>query len=1055
MKLKLLLLGSFLVFSSRIFSQGFHPVSNISGWESVASEHFDVNYIQGQEFFAIQVAKFAELARFELSELYDYKPELRYTIVFAANPYQLMRTNFVLPIDADQSGIFYLPRYLQTVVHPGTTSDLYHEVKKRVSQLMLGEFTSGRRLNNVVQTHILLSKPLWFWQGLSEYAGEGWTAKDEMILSSLRNEDVLGYALEGEGAMNRTVRKSIWRYIAHEYGEEKISEIIYLVNVSNSIEAGIISVLGIQLGTFTERWREFVRDLADANFSNRLSFQDLSAVKTLALKSGYDPISVAFHEASQQLAMYIQEKEKLQLMVYNLETDRLEVTKVAMTISDMPGMADFTYAHPVSWSPDGKKIATTLYNNGNYEFIIYDLENKSVESMDINIPVLWIHEIKWSHNGDKLALSALHVGGVDIFITSPESGSFDLVTDDENDNIQPSWSLDDDELFFTSAEVLDGREFLPTTDLYRISLSGNGKALRLTQTPAINESQVQPMSTTELGFLTDESGILNFGELNLSTSKVRHVSNFKQGIYQWAYGEEKIVVSSFFEGKKQIYLLPSTVLSPLDKVEKTLLREEYENAYNRYVKATSVLPNVKETEKPAEVVDRPSNQPDKQEEEKKKKKRYYIFDEGEEYELANPGEIVINKTLPGLPPKKQRPQLSEIEVKNPTSLTRTWATDRLGLNLVYDPIAKFGVDLRAVITDHLKNHQLTVQVTPYLNLKNWEAFSRYEFLKYRLDAYAEIGGWSRSFRQEKLSQDSIIFRFNQIYAKVGARYPITNHMAAEAEIGFYQINRLDQNLRRSDLLDDEDQLLRARLGFRFDNTASSQGYTYKGSSVYLGLDNFYSLTANRPVQNVAQFQLRNYLDLKGRIVLATQLTGGFSLFSNERAYYLGGVGNQFMALSFEKDKTFSIENNPISTQLYQFAFQEFISPVRAFWFNSRVGNKYVLANVELRLPFNKLLSSSLNSGSLYGIELIPFVDVGTAWSDGNPFSQRNPTDSRIISSSPVTVLLQTLKSPFLISLGSGLRTMLVGYSIRMDIAWGIDDNTVQKPLFNASLGKNF
>ncbi|MEL7341798.1 MAG: hypothetical protein AAGM67_15055, partial [Bacteroidota bacterium] len=117
--------------------------------------------------------------------------------------------------------------------------------------------------------------------------------------------------------------------------------------------------------------------------------------------------------------------------------------------------------------------------------------------------------------------------------------------------------------------------------------------------------------------------------------------------------------------------------------------------------------------------------------------------------------------------------------------------------------------------------------------------------------------------------------------------------------------------------------------------------------------------------------------------------------------------------------------------------------------------RYIMSTVELRMPLSRMAKSALNSKNLYSLELIPFIDVGTVWVEGNPFSDKNPTDTQILTNGPITVKLQTLKSPFLLGFGTGLRANVIGYSMRFDLAWGLDDGTLRAPMLMTSVGKNF
>ena len=54
------------------------PFRNFSDWGYVSTEYFDVYFAGDQEEAAVKVAKYAELARFELGVLYDYNVALQF-----------------------------------------------------------------------------------------------------------------------------------------------------------------------------------------------------------------------------------------------------------------------------------------------------------------------------------------------------------------------------------------------------------------------------------------------------------------------------------------------------------------------------------------------------------------------------------------------------------------------------------------------------------------------------------------------------------------------------------------------------------------------------------------------------------------------------------------------------------------------------------------------------------------------------------------------------------------------------------------------------------------
>jgi hypothetical protein len=84
-----------------------------------------------------------------------------------------------------------------------------------------------------------------------------------------------------------------------------------------------------------------------------------------------------------------------------------------------------------------------------------------------------------------------------------------------------------------------------------------------------------------------------------------------------------------------------------------------------------------------------------------------------------------------------------------------------------------------------------------------------------------------------------------------------------------------------------------------------------------------------------------------------------------------------------------------------------------------------------------------------------FYDVGTAWDQGNPLSQRNPINVEFVQRAPFTISVQSLKSPFVQGLGTGLEGIVSGFDCRLDIAVPIEDGFVDVPRLMVSFGRSF
>jgi hypothetical protein len=87
--------------------------------------------------------------------------------------------------------------------------------------------------------------------------------------------------------------------------------------------------------------------------------------------------------------------------------------------------------------------------------------------------------------------------------------------------------------------------------------------------------------------------------------------------------------------------------------------------------------------------------------------------------------------------------------------------------------------------------------------------------------------------------------------------------------------------------------------------------------------------------------------------------------------------------------------------------------------------------------------------------VVGFADVGTAWSGAHPFTEDNAWDKEVITNGPLTITLDANRDPIVAGYGVGFRSRLLGYFIRLDWAWGVENMKVQPRMFYLSLSLDF
>ena len=104
-----------------------------------------------------------------------------------------------------------------------------------------------------------------------------------------------------------------------------------------------------------------------------------------------------------------------------------------------------------------------------------------------------------------------------------------------------------------------------------------------------------------------------------------------------------------------------------------------------------------------------------------------------------------------------------------------------------------------------------------------------------------------------------------------------------------------------------------------------------------------------------------------------------------------------------------------------------------------------------------LINRPIKSDFIANFQVIGFADVGSAWNGTNPFSDENAFNNEIIGGDnpSLTIVLDRQSNPFVGGTGFGLRTRILGYFVRLDWAWGIQDGVVLPQIFYFSLSTDF
>ena len=130
--------------------------------------------------------------------------------------------------------------------------------------------------------------------------------------------------------------------------------------------------------------------------------------------------------------------------------------------------------------------------------------------------------------------------------------------------------------------------------------------------------------------------------------------------------------------------------------------------------------------------------------------------------------------------------------------------------------------------------------------------------------------------------------------------------------------------------------------------------------------------------------------------------------------------------------------------------------MRGFRTNARNGANAAVVNTEVRIPvLASWVRRPLGSDFARNLQAVGFFDAGAAWNGLHPYADENDFNRVTVTQYPITVTIDNNREPILAGTGFGLRSKVLGYWMRADWSWGIDDGRWQDRVFSLSFHLDF
>ncbi|MBK8328637.1 MAG: BamA/TamA family outer membrane protein [Bacteroidetes bacterium] len=219
----------------------------------------------------------------------------------------------------------------------------------------------------------------------------------------------------------------------------------------------------------------------------------------------------------------------------------------------------------------------------------------------------------------------------------------------------------------------------------------------------------------------------------------------------------------------------------------------------------------------------------------------------------------------------------------------------------------------------------------------------------------------------------------------------------------------------------------AKLQYQVDRTQQPIQFVRTGFRAKVFFEYQYQI---KEVQNGfvhVGMDVRHYVPLYKNIVLANKLSGAISGGETRGMMYVLGGTTNWLAPRTDTSVHFIPGDN--------YSFISYANSLRGYTQNIRTGNTYLLLNSEIRLPIlNTFYNKYTSLNSLNNMQFVPFIDIGNAWTPS--LNQKLPT--------------------WAIGYGFGLRTTLLSYFVRVDLAWqNINQSNQKRPMVVIGMGREY
>lgn len=1011
-------------------------------WSYFKGKYADIYFYQGGEKLALETAKQSDAVCDELTKFFGFEPTERFYILVYLSQSDMRQSNIGTTLD-ERYQIMGTDQIIQNklfVFFEGDHEVYARQLKQGLTSITLNQIILGNGWKDAVKAAASSSLPEWFLKGLAHWkSGPSNEELDLFMHNELRRrKHQINFWKNRSASLGGA---AFWTFIEDRYGSGVIPSVVQMSKFTRGVDAGFEIVLGKTLDGIVEEFYQYYKlktqpMMKPEGLPNTQAARRLMGEIDRKAKKRFIYRDFTMNSNGDKWAFITHEWGQYRVWVYDTTSKKLNCILKRQPKQDRPD--DLTYPS-IAWHPSGEMLAIFYEKRGFLRFAQYNVQEGDWNEKEI-FAVDKIIQPRFSNDGKNIVFIGVLSGRSDVFLLPTIANTPRALTKTDEDDYSPVY-LPNKKVIFLSKSIQQGEW------RYRLNQVESGQMTPKIET--IYETNRPLRFAYDWG--NDEMGCVEY-------------IDEQQVFYRVRWDSVIAFVDTTVHYRKEPQLNEMVRLSYVSKVEQWLSSEKswiIRHDFNGFPNVNKLTLNQFDKKpfmnRKESTVELPEDSllfiPRDIQLGRINVSNYQFYNERKNFILEKQTLVLDQAT-----PQKDKPKDGDWKRSNyDLNFTTDYASTQLDNTFVTNfyqsassgPSSIFpGMSglFKVSLSDLMEDYRLVAAVRIAADIRNSDFGIAFENNKDQLDKKTTFqrrsqrwGGVFSAYRQETY------FVTQQL------RYPLDEFQSFRIS-GQYRWDRsIDlsvdpQSLANPNVNEHNAGLL---VEYVIDNTRSLDMNLLQGTRGKIWYERMQRVDdrSSKSDMQVIGGDLRHYVKLHRNIIGALRLAGATSFGTQKIVHYLGGVDNWL----FQR-----VDNSTEVSDTMNYRFASFCGPMRGFYVNARNGNSFMALNAEVRLPlFSYFSKRPISSDFFRYFQLIGFADAGSAWTGKSPYDQKNGFNTVTVIQNPVTVAVSSFKEPVIFGYGFGLRSKVLGYFLRADWAWGIDDRQVLPRVFYLSLNMDF